>query len=118
MHVAGGHFYFYNTSACKRQQNNFCKNFFSLIKSVDKVCLSNAEALEFSSVYSKIGKKAKNRKGSVFGALSWQRYEQNLKTDISFENRVPWRIHLKEFLGKYSKIFSEILRPNLMLIGP
>ena len=39
----------------------------------------------------------KNRKISIFGALPWQRYEQNLKTDISFENKKPRRIHLKKF---------------------
>ena len=55
----------------------------------------------------------------AFGASPWQRYEQNLKTDISFESKKPWRIYLKKVYGEYSKfIFSEILRPNLMLIRP
>ena len=72
---------FYNISACNKQQNNFCKNSFSLIKSGNKVisCLWNVEALEFS------GKKIE--KDSIFGALPWQRYDQNLKTDISFKNK-------------------------------
>ena len=66
---------FYNTSACNKQQNNFCKNSFSLIKSVNKVCsfLSNAEALEFSSACRQIGKKTKNRERNIFGELPWQR---------------------------------------------
>ena len=42
-------------------------------------------------------KKAKNRKSNILGALPWQRYVQNLKTDISFENKKPWGIHLKKF---------------------
>ena len=54
--------------------------------------------IRISSVYRKIGKKKrqKNRKSSIFGTLPWQRYEPNLKTDISFENKKPWRIHLKK----------------------
>ena len=33
------------------------------------------------------------KKNSIFRALPWQHYKQNL-TDISFENKKPWRIHL------------------------
>ena len=55
---------FYNTSARNKQQNDFCKNSFSLIKSVNKIssCLSNAEALELSSVYKKICENGKKKK--------------------------------------------------------
>ena len=60
--------------------------------------MSNAEALEFSSMYSKIGKKVlKLQKVAYSERLPWQRNEPNLKNDILFKNKAPLCIHFKKF---------------------